>query len=124
MIKKILLIVLLSLSSLMAKEDIIKLKERSYIITNKNKLFTFNGISDKFVEFKIDKNIIFNKNFNTGFTLEDNKLKIYQSYNIFTNEYSKKFEEWNLSKLEKNQLLKSECYKLFNKKYELTLCEN
>lgn len=40
MIKKILLIVLLSLSSLMAKEEIITLKERNYIITNKNKLFT------------------------------------------------------------------------------------
>lgn len=123
MLKKTILICLLIVSSSFAKDNV-KLKETHYIITNKDKLFTFNGISDKYVEFRIDKNIIFNKTFNTGFTLENNKLKIYQSYNVFVNKYSEKFEEWHIDFLDNNKLLNKNCYKLYNNKYDLLLCED
>lgn len=131
MIKKIIIALSLSTISLFAMKseviqnlDEIKLKNGEYIITNQNKLFSFNKQKDNFVAFKLENNLIYNDNFHTGIKIENNTLILYDTYNIFTQEYGKVYEKWKIEDYQGIMETNNTCYKLINKQYNLLLCTN
>lgn len=129
MLKKIITILSLSTLSLFAMKvetinnlDEIKIRNGNYIITDQNKTFSFNKIKDKYVAFELKDDLIFNNDFHTGIKIENNKLFIYETYNIFTKEYGKVYEEWAIENYTGIMETNNVCYKLNNNKHSLLLC--
>lgn len=123
MIKKL---VLLSIFSLSLFSDT-TLDKGTYTLTNKDKFFEFNGIRDKYFQFKIKNNFIYNKDFDSYYRLEENgELSLYKYYDKDTLVTSNKKEIWYIknNNNDKKFFNNKNCLHLTNDKYELLFCKD